>query len=124
MAPTYMKQETKGQTMNTCSDADRSEDVGGGDTWCPLFMEGLPKDFTKNTGLAALASLLEEDDSSKDNSKSDRSPPQPSVGGGKLRKGSRNRSTSRHQPYRKKSSKENRASSMGEAQLFLSMWKI
>jgi len=46
-------------------DEDSKDDKDSGDdneATCPLFMEGLPRDFSSNPALAALASLLEEDE--------------------------------------------------------------
>jgi hypothetical protein len=34
--------------------------------YCPLFMDGLPRDFSTNPALAALASLLDDDNTNED----------------------------------------------------------
>uniref|UniRef100_A0A6V2EVE1 Uncharacterized protein n=1 Tax=Ditylum brightwellii TaxID=49249 RepID=A0A6V2EVE1_9STRA len=122
-SPKQEKEElSHDETMATSNNGEKQKGTEGGDEWCPLFMEGLPKDFSTNPALAALASLLDEDESSKENSLSS-SPSRPSAGGGKLKAKSRGRTRSRQQPYQKKPPRESRGS-MGEAQLFLSMWKI
>lgn len=36
---------------------------------CPLFMDGLPSDFAQNSALAAIASLINDDDDFKDDIK-------------------------------------------------------
>mmetsp|Transcript_11033 Transcript_11033/g.16687 ORF Transcript_11033/g.16687 Transcript_11033/m.16687 type:complete len:146 (+) Transcript_11033:367-804(+) len=107
---------------------------------CPLFMTGLPTDFAKNKGLAAIASLLseeivvegEEDLCKKSPKKSPKAAkekvkPQPhkgKKGGGKV---ARSRNMNKASPYavekKEKVQNVNRAS-IGEAQLFLRMWKI
>ena len=86
---------------------------------CPLFMDGLPSDFANNSALSALASLLQEEEEVKVK------PPQVERAieksrGGKVRfaKGRHARRKS-SQPYSTKPK-----ASMGEAQLYLSMWKI
>ena len=156
------------------------------DNDCPLFMIGLPRDFTQNASLAALASLLEVPEDSSSRSRRDdaaaqqrseedsstyrisarlqqdvprtvrsfrtRNPVQPTRGGGKVRSDKKTRALRQqsHHPYstvvsaaaataRKASSLPpltviDRAdatttttpssSTVGEAQLFLQMWKL
>ena len=83
---------------------------------CPLFMEGLPSDFSSNTALAALASLLDDDKSQH--------------GGGKVANKAKklNRLQRRDKPYlvnRKPiCTKQKTKTSTAEAQLFLKMWKL
>jgi hypothetical protein len=125
---------------------------------CPLFMTGLPKDFSTNPQLAALASLLDDDDDDDDeddgvdNKKSDQDKrqldnggctrsagrfktdmPMTRGGGGKVRlKKSRAGRRSQGAPYVKpaktllgeETNKKEKAASLGEAQLFLNMWKL
>lgn len=79
---------------------------------CPLFMDGLPKDFSTNPALAALASLM--DDSNRTSS-------------GCIRRSRRKRRQARRPraPYQRKQSEgEEEASTLGEAQIFLKLWKI
>jgi len=96
--------------------------------FCPLFMEGLPRDFSRNPALAALASLLDEesdDDNQKKKNFKEKEDITPQSGGGKLNsRNSRNRR--RATPYPKQLGKKtkNRKTSTGEAQLFLKMWKL
>jgi hypothetical protein len=106
---------------NTIDDDDE-------DITCPLFMEGLPSDFSKNPQLAALASLLEEED--KDDGeearqvKSKKEGAAPQAGGGKVRsvKTSQRRKSVPYPQNEKKSSKKE--ASVSEAHLFLKMWKL
>lgn len=91
---------------------------------CPLFMDGLPSDFSTNPSLAALASLLDEEGSeckSKPNEKSEENSYEDDVGqlgGGKVAR--RKTASIRSRPYPKNKKK----TSMGEAQLFMKMWKL
>jgi hypothetical protein len=95
---------------------------------CPLFMEGLPRDFASNPQLAAIASLLEETDDQSDKEVDRRAnknfqvpktvPVITRAGGGKVQRMKRRTQTS---PYPKQTK---RKASLGEAQLFLNMWKI
>ena len=125
---------------------------------CPLFMSGLPSDFASNPSLAAIASLLgdEEYDSDVDIRKVRRkglrakdgdsktvsgdgtaagkvaavaaATAKPRVGGGKVKSGSRKKSGAHHRPYPtiegKKEGEGKPKASVGEAQLFLNMWKL
>ena len=94
---------------------------------CPLFMDSLPSNFASNSGLAAIASLL--DDESNNNDKNEKTAgirtPETKLkpGGGKATK---KRIGIRHSPYKSPNSGERRhdETTVGEAQLFLSMWKV
>ena len=91
---------------------------------CPLFMEGLPTDFATNPALAAIASLLDEEEVKGTINCKKRLSVQPVPGGGKLsNRSSKSRKSSayRNKPYNVLKSKN---TSVGEAQLFLNMWKI
>jgi hypothetical protein len=98
------------------------------DITCPLFMEGLPSDFSKNPHLAALASLLEEEDKDDHDKardvKSKKESAAPQAGGGKVRSVN-TRQRRKAVPYpqndKKPSKKE---ASVSEAHLFLKMWKL
>jgi hypothetical protein len=117
-----------------CEDAKKTEEEEG-TSWCPLFMEGLPTDFASNPQLAAIASLLEEDDDNDDDkegkqheSRDTNNRKQPSVvlgtvGGGKARR-TRRRNQSTPYPATATETKSKNKTSLGEAQLFLNMWKI
>ena len=91
---------------------------------CPLFMLGLPDDFSSNPQLAALASLLDSDDD--ENSKLPKTPVEEtkfatsSTGGGRIRR-QKSRIRRTNEPYSKPAAKK---ASLGEAQLFLKMWKM
>lgn len=91
----------------------------------PLFMDGLPSDFSSNSKLAAIASFLYSDsDSESVNSKRVISEkPLSASGGGKVKR-SNKKYTNKSSPYAKIEKKTSKSASMGEAQLFLSMWKM
>ena len=129
---------------------------------CPLFMSGLPSDFASNPSLAAIASLLgdEEYDSDVDVSKVRKGLRQggqdnntasvggkavaaaaaaakPRAGGGKVggagaarrhnKSVSKKKTSSHHRPYPtsdKKKGETKQKATVGEAQLFLNMWKL
>ena len=55
------KETTKQKKTIALKDTD-DNDASEEEITCPLFMTGLPKDFTSNPGLSAIASLLEEDE--------------------------------------------------------------
>jgi hypothetical protein len=114
------------------SDSKESDDSNEDEdnTVCPLFMEGLPTDFSTNPQLAALASLLgdDEEDGDKEESKhavkSVKQVAQPKSGGGKCRpvKSRKGRTGAPYNPPEKKESKA--SASVGEANLFMKMWKL
>jgi hypothetical protein len=125
-----------------CEDAKKTDEEEEDETsWCPLFMEGLPTDFASNPQLAAIASLLEEDDDDDNDDDHDddekegkqhesrdiNNQKQPSmvgtVGGGKARR-TRRRNQSTPYPATATATKTKKKASLGEAQLFLNMWKI
>lgn len=129
------------------------------ESWCPLFSEGLPSDFASNTKLAAIASLLNDDNSDNVNSenedemnlledtngmlqpnkilqsrnrdninscRSTKDAPMTVAGGGKARQNKR-RQRKAGAPYDNKrhtKSSSAKTASVGEAQLFLNLWKI
>lgn len=117
-------------------------------TNCPLFMQSLPADFGSHPALAALASLITTDEDEDDAAAADdddqpplsyvviESSPSPhmmvtlpSAGGGKARL-PKSRTRRQSEPYPKpkaavKSNKNEKPSTtLGEAQLFLSLWKL
>lgn len=101
-------------------------------TTCPLFMDGLPSNFAENKSLAAIASLLnEEDDDNATKQSADNkedglmSKVELKSGGGKVQRKSRRKGSSPYNKDKKKGiQKDKKAASVGEAQLFLNMWKI
>lgn len=108
--------------MKDTDDNDASEE----EITCPLFMTGLPKDFASNPGLSAIASLLEEDEEEQRvrhpivrNTNVPKKTSSIRIGGGKARRTKRVHRTS---PYPKRNTATK--PSIGEAQLFLKMWKI
>jgi len=114
----------KPRRVNDLISHEAKEEEDEEENHCPLFMEGLPKDFDSNPALAAIANLL--DDELKDDEKK-KSPARYTVslegGGGKVSNRNRvlPRSMNRTKPY--DIPKKTKAS-LGEAQLFLKMWKI
>ena len=123
-----------------------AEDVGSSSsqkeeddtTCCPLFMDGLPSNFANNEGLAAIASLLNDeegeafiDTKNQNVNKTDStttSKIELQSGGGKVQRKSRRKGSS--SPYtkdvgkKKKVNEDKKVASVGEAQLFLNLWKI
>jgi hypothetical protein len=96
---------------------------------CPLFMEGLPTDFASNPQLAAIANLLEdnedEDDSNRKIIKQQAPHQAGKAGGGKIRSKSRyQRQTSPYPKPPQSNNKPKHQATMGEAQLFLNLWKL
>mmetsp|Transcript_29254 Transcript_29254/g.45980 ORF Transcript_29254/g.45980 Transcript_29254/m.45980 type:complete len:123 (-) Transcript_29254:19-387(-) len=101
------------------------------DTTCPLFMDGLPSNFAKNKSLAAIASLLNEEDDDYDTKKQSAdkedglmSKVELKSGGGKVQRKSRRKGSSPYNKDKKKVQHDKKAASVGEAQLFLNLWKI
>lgn len=96
---------------------------------CPLFMDGLPSDFAVNAGLMAIAALIDDDGEKKEvdisKTKASLSTVHFKSGGGKVKKA---RKRNNIIPYGKQedkdSDKKKENTSLGEAQLFLNMWKI
>ena len=108
------------------NEENNNDDKG---TVCPLFMEGLPTDFATNPQLAAIASLLEEEQEEEEEVKPSRKV-EPAIetvpigkpGGGKIRSSTRHQRRQKQTPYQ--TPKRKPKASMGEAQLFLKMWKL
>ncbi|KAL3788490.1 hypothetical protein ACHAW5_004065 [Stephanodiscus triporus] len=97
---------------------------------CPLFMDGLPSHFAQNSALAAIASLIDDDASGEECKDARKKGSQSSTfdyksGGGKVKKTGKR---SNHSPYSKEKGTRNNggkiSTTLGEAQLFLNMWKI
>jgi hypothetical protein len=108
-------------------------------TDCPLFMEGLPRDFSTNPALAALASLIDEGISSSDNSskslcsqkkedktlKKRRHSIKNLISKGKLKSSKETcASTTSTEDQVLPPSGPKSSTSIGEASLFLKMWKL
>jgi hypothetical protein len=129
-------------TMTTSTQYDHSEedttkssgmqvagdDVDDDEILCPLFMEGLPTDFGTNPQLAAIASLLEDDDDEDEDSNrktiKQQAPQAGKVGGGKIRSKSRYQRQTSPYPKPPQSNNKPKKATMGEAQLFLKLWKL
>jgi hypothetical protein len=100
----------------------------------PLFMDGLPSDFSSNPALAALASLLEEDDTASNDVPSKEKHSNSTVGGSgrKLRRiSSRSASSGREtspltEPLKPVvlTNEATKKTTVGEASLFVKMWKL
>mmetsp|Transcript_28343 Transcript_28343/g.53269 ORF Transcript_28343/g.53269 Transcript_28343/m.53269 type:complete len:173 (-) Transcript_28343:112-630(-) len=126
------KQAQQQPRCKTTCENDEGEDD---EVTCPLFMEGLPRNFSKNTQLAAIASLLEdsvsEDTSSPDEAEHDRNDKgiQSNPWQAKIKKRGNDRTNRRqrkHTPYPipiRKSAVKSKGS-VGETTLFLNMWKL
>lgn len=112
-------------TNKVSVDSKGDSRLGSDESWCPLFMNGLPSDFSTNPSLAALTSLIDGDDDDSKKipvaaSESRTLLAEPKAGGGKVPKRATRR-TAKPYPARKRTEK---SSSLGEAQLFLKMWKL
>lgn len=97
----------------------------------PLFMDCLPSDFSTNPKLSALASLLDDEEYREENGKNtkkrrDDTPATviPIAGGGKVRRRNRGNSKATTPYWMPQKDVETRHTSIGEAQLFLKMWKL
>jgi hypothetical protein len=121
--------EKKDSMNKDCSkDAFSSDTSSSSD--CPLFMVGLPSDFKHNSALAAIASLIGDNFTDEDVDHKKKSSQLITVdlksGGGKAKRTTRKRNN--HCPYSKeKGTMDNgreQSTTLGEAQLFLNMWKI
>lgn len=98
---------------------------------CPLFMDGLPSDFSTNPQLAAIASLMDDDDEDEEKDKITAAASsrvlerQPQDGGGKARcVNSRQRRQANSAPYTLPGKAKTTKTTVGETQLFLKMWKL
>ena len=125
-----------GKTLEKDSNMLIENDEKSGDDAisCPLFMEGLPTDFSSNAQLAALASLLDEEEhgdetkgkngsSDASQSNEERGLPPTRRGGGKLKR-IKGREKRHNAPYAAPKKNTEKSSSLGEAQLFMKMWKL
>ena len=111
-------------TIEKSSAKAMEDDTSAEEITCPLFMEGLPSNFTSNPGLAAMASLMQDNG---DDDESKKIMDLPKVGGGKVNCTSSNRLRRRNTPYSVilgTKPKKKAQVSTGEAQLFLKMWKL
>mmetsp|Transcript_11637 Transcript_11637/g.21765 ORF Transcript_11637/g.21765 Transcript_11637/m.21765 type:complete len:151 (+) Transcript_11637:1-453(+) len=124
-------------TMENEQQEEIKESSSQQESFDPLFMDCLPADFSTNPKLSALASLLNDEDFIEDDGKNNRKkqvsaststrPVVSNAGGGKVRnrQSTRAMATKATIPYLiPQKSKETRQTSMGEAQLFLKLWKI
>ena len=111
--------ETNDQKQSATTAPQTTTEEDNDEVICPLFMEGLPSNFTTNSGLAAIASLLDEE-----TAKPEKDIPTPKSGGGKIRSKS-NRLSRRMSPFSVETKKkEKEVTSTAEAQLFIKMWKF
>ena len=123
------EKRVEGSLPKECSSGQKKEEKE--EEFCPLFMDGLPSDFAKNKSLAAIASLLDDGSDNIDaehqiSKKEDvaLSKVELKSGGGKVQRSRRRKGTSPYNKEKKKGDKDKKAASIGEAQLFLNMWKI
>ena len=108
---------------------DDKESSDNSEETCPLFMDGLPSDFHKNPALAAIASFLDDDQDEDEKVKKSRlhvakrTMDMPRLGGGKVQRNRSRKHSLENSPYQKTEEKK-RTATLGEAQLFLNMWKL
>ena len=121
---------------STSTEESSTNDDGDEETkiTCPLFMDGLPSDFQNNSALAAIASLMNDDDDDDDDDRlksrkesmeeeeDSKRIEKTRAGGGKLSR-NREKNSKRSQPYTLPGKKK-KSSSMGEATVFMKLWKI
>lgn len=133
--------------MEIASDDDNDAlSVHSSSAVCPLFMEGLPRDFSTNPALAALASLLDDGNTCADNntdtatkSSSRRQKKEEKIAMKRHHQSRKFRSKSKiknmkHASTSESMGQDNRSNgnsssnsssaSIGEASLFLQMWKL
>lgn len=118
--------QTKSQHERNQDEEEQESETSSGeskDFVHPLFMDGLPSDFASNPQLAAIASLMEGGDYKEEGLGSETDiKTMPKEGGGKVRRQHRKHSK-KSNPY-VKPEKKKKQTSLGEAQLFLNMWKL
>ena len=121
---------SKRQKDCTTTTANLDDEEPGEMNDCPLFMSGLPSDFSSNPHLMALASLIDDDgaseDKSKSHSKSLRKPiPQRKARVGNFRAtGRMQRQKAISSPYPVPEKSPNQRPTVGEVHLFVKMWKL
>jgi hypothetical protein len=133
------RMETDAPTLHVSNDDVQSiesqTDEEADNISCPLFLDGLPKNFSQNAALAALASLLDEEttDKSKHDVKSVSSLSisasqfeNVAVGGGKVRRKKNGRRIRQinNNPYPRPIKKASKPVSVAETSLFLKLWKL
>mmetsp|Transcript_9890 Transcript_9890/g.24656 ORF Transcript_9890/g.24656 Transcript_9890/m.24656 type:complete len:166 (-) Transcript_9890:365-862(-) len=136
------------QNVGNKKEGDKDENDGDSDSGsmtCPLFMEGLPRNFASNAQLAAIASLLDDEvrEETKENkAENDSTPedkntstlscdqsPQTTISrhskiSGKARKNRRRQRASPYpRPQDRTNDKATKKASVGEITLFMNMWK-
>ena len=121
------------QGVSSASAKKKEEEVEQ-DATCPLFMDGLPTNFAENKSLAAIASLLNDEEDDYSDTKKQTAEKEDSImskvelksGGGKVKRKSRplRKGSSPYNKDKKKVQNDKKAASVGEAQLFLNLWKI
>lgn len=119
----HTKKEKEKSSEFTPDDSDLCDQESPDDDQvddCPLFATGLPSNFSSNATLAAIASLLEDDNEKVDNNTKRVSQTVPNAGGGKAtRIKARNHQNNPYiKPEKKKSS-----NTVKEIELFMKMWK-
>jgi hypothetical protein len=88
-------------------------------------MDGLPRDFSTNPSLAAIASLLDEEDEKLDVEGNECKALPANRGGGKVRRIPMRSKRKQGRPYESRERKDDsKKPSVGEAHLFLKMWKL
>ena len=113
------EEETK-RPCHEASKQDENDEAG----YCPLFMDGLPADFSTNPNLAALASLMDDEENKKVSVSEAHEAITPRAGGGKLRRKPGRSFKRESEPYTRPAKSSKNGASIGEAHLFLKMWKL
>ena len=125
------EKKSQGSYAQGVSSSAAAKKKGEEDATCPLFMDGLPTNFAENKSLAAIASLLNDEEDDYSDTKKQTAKKEDSImskvelksGGGKVKRKSR-RKQGPYNKDKKKVQNDKKAASVGEAQLFLNLWKI
>ena len=140
----YTDEKMEMDHLSTCSVTEPKKAVEDEEEEiCPLFIDGLPKNFSKHSGLAAIASLLQDEEALDGDSKDDKRYSSiakktntycdHAKGGGKIdsiRRQSRTRRMKNHNnsPYnlasRTTTQKKVLKRSIAETQVFFKTWKL
>lgn len=122
----------QGVSSSAAAKKKEEEEEEEEDATCPLFMDGLPTNFAENKSLAAIASLLNDEEDDYSDTKKQTAEKEDSImskvelksGGGKVKRKSKRKGSSPYNKDKKKVQNDKKAASVGEAQLFLNLWKI
>ena len=118
------KEGEEKSSSSIVAQGQKSQDEEDSYSICPLFMDGLPHDFASNPALAAIANLLEddEDEEIKKSSQMEGKSKETFLPGGGGKITTKKKHSRRSKPYI--CNQKKKKASIGEAQLFMKMWKL